>query len=81
MNLLRYVAKYRRSSDLAAYEELRRCWLEVQDGQAALERLDGEEQYEGQRQKLRTILQRQARHIATFVRGERAAYRAWVGRW
>ncbi|MDA8220067.1 MAG: CRISPR-associated endonuclease Cas1 [Dehalococcoidales bacterium] len=45
------------------------------------ERLDGEEPYEGNRHKVRTIIQLQARHLATFVRRERPAYKAWVGRW
>ncbi len=45
-----------------------------------LERLEGEEPYEGKRHKLRTIIQMQARHVATFVRGE-GNYHAFVGRW
>ena len=45
------------------------------------ERLDGEEPYEGQRHRLRTIVQRQARHLATFVRRERPQYKPWIGRW
>ena len=34
------------------------------------ERMDSDEPYEGKKHKLRTILQSQARHVATFVRGE-----------
>lgn len=45
------------------------------------ERLDGEELYEGKKHKLRTIIQSQARHVATFVRGEGKAYKPFVGRW
>ncbi len=45
------------------------------------ERMDSDEPYEGKKHKLRTILQSQARHVATYVRGERPAYKAWVGRW
>jgi CRISPR-associated protein Cas1 len=45
------------------------------------ERLDSDEPYEGKKHRLRTILQSQARHIATFVRGEKPRYEAWVGRW
>lgn len=45
------------------------------------ERLEGEEPYEGRRHRLRTIVQLQARHLATFVRRERPRYKAWVGRW
>ncbi|MGQ9854665.1 MAG: CRISPR-associated endonuclease Cas1 [Candidatus Oleimicrobiaceae bacterium] len=46
-----------------------------------LERLEGEELFAGKRHRLRTILQMQARHIATFVRGERAHYKPFVARW
>jgi len=46
-----------------------------------LERLEGEEIFEGKRHQLKTILQMQARHIATFVRGERKEYQPFVGRW
>jgi len=45
-----------------------------------LERLEGEEPYEGKKHKLRTIIQAQARHVATFVRGE-GQYKPFVGRW
>jgi CRISPR-associated protein Cas1 len=46
-----------------------------------LERLESTEPYEGKRQPLRHILQCQARHIATFVRGERATYTPFVMGW
>ncbi len=46
-----------------------------------LERMDGEEPYEGKKHKLRTILASQARHLATFVRGEGGTYRPFVARW
>lgn len=45
------------------------------------ERLESEETYEGKKHKLRTIIQSQARHIATFVRGEGRLYKPFVGRW
>ncbi|MEW6233448.1 MAG: CRISPR-associated endonuclease Cas1 [Chloroflexota bacterium] len=45
-----------------------------------LERLEGEEFYEGKKHKLRTIIQSQARHVATFVRGD-GKYQPFVGRW
>lgn len=45
------------------------------------ERLETEEVHHGQRRRLRTIIQAQARRVATYVRGEAAEYRAWVGRW
>lgn len=46
-----------------------------------LERLDGQEYYEQRKHKLRTIIQCQARHVATFVRGERNAYAPFISRW
>jgi len=46
-----------------------------------LERLEADERYERKRQPLRTIIQSQARHIATFVRGDRAAYEPFIARW
>lgn len=46
-----------------------------------LERLEATEAYEGKRQPLRHILQCQARHIATFVRGDRASYTPFVMGW
>lgn len=46
-----------------------------------LERMESTEPYEGKRQPLRHILQLQARHIATFVRGERPAYEPFVMGW
>jgi CRISPR-associated protein Cas1 len=46
-----------------------------------LERMEGSEAYAGKRQPLRHILQMQARHIATFVRGERAEYTPFVMGW
>ncbi len=46
-----------------------------------IERLESTELYEGKRQPLRHILQCQARHIATFVRGERPEYTPFVLGW
>ncbi len=57
-------------------EEARRLVAEK-----VLERLDAAERYEKKRQPLRVILQSQARHIATFVRGDRAAYEPFIARW
>lgn len=45
------------------------------------ERLDSEEPYEGKRHKLRTVLSSQARHLATYLRGEGRVYMPFVGRW
>ena len=44
-------------------------------------RLEAAERYERKRQPLRAILQSQARHIATFVRGDRARYEPFIARW
>ena len=46
-----------------------------------LARLEAAERYERKRQSLRVIIQSQARHIATFVRGDRAVYEPFVARW
>lgn len=46
-----------------------------------LERMNSTEPYEGKRQPLRHILQCQARHIATFARGERETYAPFVMGW
>ncbi len=46
-----------------------------------LARLEGAERYERKRQPLRVVIQSQARHIATFVRGDRAAYESFTAKW
>ena len=46
-----------------------------------LARLEAAERYERKRQPLRVIIQSQARHIATFVRGDRSAYEPFIARW
>jgi CRISPR-associated protein Cas1 len=46
-----------------------------------LERLEASERYERKRRPLRTIIQSQARHIATFVRGDRDTYEPFIARW
>lgn len=45
-----------------------------------LERLDNEEPFEGKKYRLRAIIQRQARQLATFLRGE-GKYRPFIGSW
>jgi CRISPR-associated protein Cas1 len=45
-----------------------------------LERLESTERYEGEKHKVKTIIQRQARHLATFVRRE-GTYRPFVASW
>jgi CRISPR-associated protein Cas1 len=44
-------------------------------------RLDATELYADKRHPLRQILQMQARHLATFLRGERPTYEAFVASW
>ena len=46
-----------------------------------LERLAAMERYEQKRHALRSIIQMQARHVATFVRGEREAYEPFLASW
>ncbi len=46
-----------------------------------LKRLEGQVRYEGKRVGLRVVLQSQARHLATFLRGERETYEPFVGSW
>lgn len=46
-----------------------------------LKRLDATDRYEGKRQRLAVIVQSQARHIATFVRGDRAGYEPFIASW
>jgi CRISPR-associated protein Cas1 len=66
--------------------------LEMEDGrlseesrrtiaQRVNERLEAEETYGGKKHRLRTVIQSQARHIATYVRGEARQYKPFVGRW
>ncbi|MGO0122569.1 CRISPR-associated endonuclease Cas1 [Desulfothermobacter acidiphilus] len=45
-----------------------------------LERLEAEESYEGKKHKLRAIIQRQARRVASFLRGE-SRYKPFIARW
>ncbi len=46
-----------------------------------LNRLESAEQYEKKNVPLRIIIQNQARHLATFLRGERGEYRAFGMEW
>jgi CRISPR-associated protein Cas1 len=46
-----------------------------------LARLEAAERYERKRQPLRVVIQNQARHIATFVRGDRAVYEPFIAKW
>ncbi|GAB4488217.1 MAG: CRISPR-associated endonuclease Cas1 [Anaerolineales bacterium] len=45
------------------------------------ERLEAEASYEGKQQPLRVILQKQARHLAVFLRGERPSYEPFQMSW
>lgn len=46
-----------------------------------LARLDSPERFEGKRYALSSIIQMQARHVATFVRGQRAVYEPFAMSW
>ncbi len=46
-----------------------------------LDRLEAKERYERKRHPLRAIIQSQARHIATFVRGDRETYEPFIAKW
>ena len=46
-----------------------------------LERLDKTEGYEGKKVPLRLIIQNQARHLATFLRGDREVYEPFSVKW
>jgi CRISPR-associated protein Cas1 len=49
-------------------------------GRRVLDRLEGEEGFEGKKHKLRNIIQMQARRVAGFVRGE-GKYKPFTGSW
>jgi len=49
--------------------------------ESVLERLDKEERYERRKVPLRIVIQSQARHLATFVRGERGRYTPFTALW
>lgn len=46
-----------------------------------LDRLEKPERYLGKRVPLRVIIQNQARHLTTFLRGERSAYEPFLAKW
>jgi CRISPR-associated protein Cas1 len=46
-----------------------------------LARLESQERYEKKRHPLRAIIQMQARHLATYVRGERETYEPFLASW
>lgn len=46
-----------------------------------LERLEKEERYERKKVPLRIVIQSQARHLATFLRGDRSRYTPFLARW
>ncbi len=61
-------------------------WLTLETRRTIAERVLGRleestERYERKRQKLRWILQSQARHLASYLRGERAEYGPFVSGW
>ncbi len=57
-------------------EDVRRSLAEQ-----VLARLEKPERYEGRRVPLRVVLQAEARHLATFLRGERPAWQPFTAHW
>ena len=45
------------------------------------ERLEGQEPYEGKKHRLRTIIQSQARHLATYLRRAGKPCQPFLARW
>jgi len=69
--------EFKQGEDGMLAEDARRALAEK-----VIERLEeSAERYEGKKQALRVIIQRQARHLATFLRGERASYEPFVCGW
>jgi len=69
-----------------ALEQDEEGWLALKTRRAIADRViqrleESSERYERKRQKLRWILQSQARHVATFLRGERPEYRPFLAGW
>ncbi len=61
-------------------------WLTLETRRTIADRVlnrleESTERYERKRQKLRWILQSQARHVASYLRGERAEYRPFLAGW
>lgn len=48
---------------------------------AVSRQLDADVTFEGKRHQLSSVIQMQARHLATYLRGERASYRAYAMKW
>jgi CRISPR-associated protein Cas1 len=68
---------FKQDDDKLLTEETRHTLAEK-----VLERLEeSTERYEGKKQVLRVIIQSQARHLATYLRGERAEYTPFVCGW
>jgi CRISPR-associated protein Cas1 len=69
--------EFKQGEDGLLTDETRRTLAEK-----VLERLEeSTERYEGKKQALRVIIQSQARHLATFLRGERASYDPFACGW
>ena len=69
-----------------ALKQDREGWLTLATRRTIAERVlqrleESTERYERKRHKLRWILQSQARHLATYLRGDRPAYRPFLSGW
>ncbi len=65
---------FEQEDNICSHKETRRCWRKGH------ERLEAG-RFEGKRHPLRAIMQMQARHVATFLRGERSTYDPFQMKW
>ena len=69
--------EFKQGEDSLLAEDTRRTLADK-----VLERLEeSTERYEGKKQAMRVIIQQQARHLATFLRGDRASYDPFACGW
>jgi len=69
--------EFKQGEDSLLAEDTRRTLADK-----VLERLEeSTERYEGKKQAMRVIIQQQARHLATFLRGDRAGYDPFACGW
>ncbi len=69
--------EFKQGEDSLLAEDTRRTLADK-----VLERLEeSTERYEGKKQAMRVIIQQQARHLATFLRGDRATYEPFACGW
>ncbi|MBT9148386.1 MAG: CRISPR-associated endonuclease Cas1 1 [Syntrophomonadaceae bacterium] len=74
------IAMFSKGCKVQLEEDKLSATLRKELAEKILGRLETTENYDGKKYKLSTIIQRQSRSIATFVRGE-GKYRPFVGGW